>query len=122
MASNPSHGGLVALTFTIVMTAIATVFMALRFWSRKMTRFGLWLDDWLAIATLVCLYAVLILSIHAVYQGGIGKPITQAVTDQPDAVTEVLKVSGNPDFRIPSIHREAQASPRSHPTTVKPTV
>lgn len=41
----------------------------------------------------MCLYAVLVLSAYAVYVGGIGKPITQAVTDNPDSVTELLKVS-----------------------------
>lgn len=93
MASAPSHGGVVALSFTIVMTVVATLFIVLRFWSRRMTRFGLWWDDWFAIATLVCLYAVLVLSAYAVYVGGIGKPLTQALTDNPNAAVEVLKVS-----------------------------
>lgn len=86
-----SHGGLVALGFTIAMTALATLFVALRFWARKMTRFGLWWDDWLTVATLVCLYAVLILSGYAVYEGGIGKPIEQALAEQPNAIDKVLK-------------------------------
>lgn len=89
----PSNGGVCALVFTIVLTVLSTLFIILRFWSRKMTRFGLWWDDWFALATLLCLYAVLILSVYAVYVGGIGKPIVQAVTDEPNAVTELLKVS-----------------------------
>lgn len=104
MASNPSHGGVVALGFTIAITAMSTLFIILRFWARKMTRFGLWWDDWLAIATLVCLYAVLILSSWAVYEGGIGKPITQAVTEQPAAVTELLKVSSRARLKASSYY------------------
>ncbi|POS78102.1 hypothetical protein DHEL01_v203502 [Diaporthe helianthi] len=63
----------------------------LRFWSRKLSRFGVGLDDWLTVATLLLLYFVLALSVLLVYEGGAGKSISEALREQPMAPVTSLK-------------------------------
>lgn len=92
MPSGPSQGGVAAIGVSVALTVVATGFVVLRFWSRGITRFGLWVDDWLALATLFTLYWVLIISIMAIQTGGLEKPILQALTEDPDSVIELLKV------------------------------
>lgn len=94
MLSEASPAGNWALGITVAVTLVATLFVALRFWARNTTRFGLWLDDWLALATLVVLYWVLIISAIAVDKGGIGKPIAQAMTE--NSLTLLLQVRDRP--------------------------
>lgn len=91
MLSKASPGGNWGLAVTIALTFLSTLFVVLRFWARNITRFGLWLDDWLALATLAVLYWVLIISAIAVDKGGLGKPIAQAMTE--DSLTLLLQVS-----------------------------
>ena len=88
-----STEGQVSLGLSYFLTAFATLMVILRFWSRKISRFGMGLDDWLALVTLVILYFVLALSVVLVYEGGIGKPMSQALREQPMAPVTSLKVS-----------------------------
>lgn len=106
MAAGPAYGGVVGIIVTVVLTLISTAFVGLRFWSRGITKFGLWIDDWLALATLGTMFWALIISAMAVMNGGLGKPLVQAVTDDANAVTELLKVH-TPYLLYPSedLHR-----------------
>lgn len=88
-----STEGQVSLGLSYFLTVFSTLMVILRFWSRKLSRFGIGLDDWLALATLVLLYFVLALSVVLVYEGGVGKPMPQAVREQPMAPVTSLKVS-----------------------------
>lgn len=88
-----STEGQVSLGFSYFLAVFSTLMVGLRFWSRKLSRFGIGLDDWLALATLVLLYFVLALSVVLVYEGGVGKPMSQAVREQPMAPVTALKVS-----------------------------
>lgn len=90
-----STEGQVSLALSYFLTAFATFMVALRFWSRKLSRFGIALDDWLTLVTLVLLYFVLALSVVLVYEGGVGKPMSQALREQPTAPVTSLKVSRN---------------------------
>lgn len=91
-STGPSQSGLVAIGIATALTVISTCFVILRFWARSITKFGLWLDDWLALATLVTLYATLVISIVVVVYAGVGKPILQALEEDPYVITKVLKV------------------------------
>lgn len=88
-----STEGQVSLGLSYFLTVVSTLFVILRFWSRKLSRFGIGLDDWLTLATLVLLYFVLALSVVLVYEGGVGKPMSQAMREQPMAPVTSLKVS-----------------------------
>jgi hypothetical protein len=88
-----STDGQISLGLSYFLTAFATLMVVLRFWARKLSRFGLGLDDWLALVTLFLLYFVLALSVVSVYEGGVGKPIAQALREQPMAPVTSLKVS-----------------------------
>lgn len=92
MLSEASPGGNWGLALSVGLTLFATLFVVLRFWARNTTKFGLWLDDWLALATLGILYWVLIISALAVDKGGLGKPILKAMTDDPASVPYLLQV------------------------------
>lgn len=95
MTSGPSDGALVGLGVTIGLTVLGTLFIALRFWSRFITRFGLWLDDWLALATLAVMYWALIISALATYAGALGKPIGEALAEDDTSVTTLMRVGYN---------------------------
>ncbi|KAG8166670.1 hypothetical protein KVR01_002359 [Diaporthe batatas] len=87
-----STEGQVSLALSYFLTVFATFMVILRFWSRKLSRFGIALDDWLTLATLVLLYIVLALSVVLVYEGGVGKPMSQALREQPMAPVTSLKL------------------------------
>lgn len=87
-----STEGQVSLGLSYFLTVVSTLFVILRFWSRKLSRFGIGLDDWLTLATLVLLYFVLALSVVLVYEGGVGKPMSQAMREQPMAPVTSLKL------------------------------
>lgn len=88
-----STEGHVSLGLSYFLTVVSTLMVILRFWCRKLSRFGIGLDDWLALATLVLLYFVLALSVVLVYEGGVGKSMSEAVREQPMAPVTSLKVS-----------------------------
>lgn len=87
-----STEGQVSLGLSYFLTVFSTLMVALRFWSRKLSRFGYGWDDWLILVTLVLLYFVLALSVLLVYEGGVGKPMAQALREQPMAPVTSLKV------------------------------
>lgn len=91
--ASTSTGGQVSLGLSYFLTVFSTMMMILRFWSRRLSRFGIGLDDWLALATLIMLYIVLGLSVALVYEGGVGKTMAQAVKEQPMSPVMALKVS-----------------------------
>lgn len=92
--ASPSTAGQFSLGLSYFLTVFSTAMVILRFWSRKLSGFGIGLDDWLALATLFMLYLVLGLSVVLVYEGGVGKTLAQAVREQPMAPVTSLKVSG----------------------------
>ncbi|KAI3397725.1 hypothetical protein diail_10378 [Diaporthe ilicicola] len=91
--ASPSTAGQVSLGLSYFLTIFSTGMVILRFWSRKLSRFGIGLDDWLALATLFVLYLVLALSVVLVYEGGVGKTMAQAVREQPMAPVTSLKAN-----------------------------
>ncbi|KAJ0118109.1 hypothetical protein J7T55_014562 [Diaporthe amygdali] len=93
--ASTSTGGQVSLGLSYFLTVFSTMMMILRFWSRRLSRFGIGLDDWLALATLIMLYIVLGLSVALVYEGGVGKTMAQAVKEQPMSPVMALKLSSS---------------------------
>lgn len=87
-----STEGQISLALSYFLTALSTAMVILRFWSRKLSRFGVGLDDWLTVATLLLLYFVLALSVLLVYEGGAGKSISEALREQPMAPVTSLKL------------------------------
>lgn len=102
-----STEGQVSLGLSYFLTAFSTLMVVLRFWSRKLSRFGIGWDDWLILVTLLLLYFVLALSVVLVYEGGVGKPMAQALREQPMAPVTSLKVSSfemlRPNAAIPTM-------------------
>ena len=52
---NLSEGGLTAIVISFVFSSLSTFFLGLRFYVRHFKRVGLFLEDWLIFAALVCL-------------------------------------------------------------------
>ena len=49
-----SEGGITAVVLSFVFAFLATIAVGLRFWVRRIKGLGLWLEDWLILAALVC--------------------------------------------------------------------
>lgn len=49
-----SGGGTTAIVLSFLFTSLATIAVALRFWTRRIKRIGTFIEDWLILVALVC--------------------------------------------------------------------
>jgi len=75
-----------------ILAFIATLCIALRFWSRRLVRFSWGLDDYLALAALLVHHAFLASSTVSVVSGGLGQDIRIVATQNPKAIVVLFKV------------------------------
>lgn len=56
-------GNATAFIVSVVLVVLATLFLLLRLWARRVRKVKLWIDDYTIIADLVCLYALFAIEI-----------------------------------------------------------
>ncbi|KAJ3464241.1 hypothetical protein MRS44_009027 [Fusarium solani] len=66
------------------MIPVATVIVAVRFWSRWRKRINIGIDDWLILISLPLLWSVAILGICAVHYGGVGRHLAVVLMEDQD--------------------------------------
>lgn len=65
-----TSGGILIIAWAVVLLGLATIAVALRFWSRVLTKISAGLDDWLVLASLITYYCIVVLAILATKYGG----------------------------------------------------
>lgn len=70
---------------------ISTVFVALRFWARRLTKQSFGLDGWLCLASLLCHHAILAAAGIMVYEGGLGRDIRITATEDPNSTVHLFQ-------------------------------
>ncbi|KAL6365162.1 hypothetical protein LRP88_01143 [Fusarium phalaenopsidis] len=66
------------------MIPVATIIVAVRFWSRWRKRINIGIDDWLILISLPLLWSVAILGICAVHYGGVGRHLAVVLMEDQD--------------------------------------
>jgi hypothetical protein len=74
-----------------ILAFISTVFVTLRFLSRRLTRQHFGLDDWFCLAALLCYHALLAAAGVMVYPGGLGRDIRLVVAEDPNNVVKLFQ-------------------------------
>ncbi|KAJ3531156.1 hypothetical protein NM208_g9006 [Fusarium decemcellulare] len=74
----------------IAMIAFSVAVVSVRIWARSRKHIRLGLDDWLALLSLPLLWSLAILSICAVYYGGVGKHLAVNLMKDPDIFRKSL--------------------------------
>jgi len=95
---NYNDGPRVVRVITAVIV-LATIFVALRITVRVYRRVGLALDDWLAVASLIFLWAEYADGYLCIKYGGVGLHLPVALATKANALRNVFIVSKAPSFR-----------------------
>lgn len=89
-------GGPLAIRVMTAVVVLATFFVGLRIGVRIQRRVGLLLDDWLALAALVVLWAEYAVGYLCIKLGGVGLHLPIALERRPKALRNTFLVSSTP--------------------------
>lgn len=78
---------------TIALTILAILFVALRFWARRLRNIAPGADDYLALAALVLQCGITVIAICAVVYGGVGQDVDIVLENNATGLQTMLKVS-----------------------------
>jgi hypothetical protein len=78
--------------FAVTLSFVTTVVVAARVWARKLIKQPLLLDDWLCLAALVFQHGLLAACFMAVIQGGVGRDMRTAATQNPNSARILYQV------------------------------
>lgn len=88
----PNNSGYLLLP-TLALTVLAILFVALRFWARRLRNFAPGADDYLALAALVLQCGITVIAICAVVYGGVGQNVDTALKNNATGIQTMFKVS-----------------------------
>ncbi|KAI1116730.1 hypothetical protein F5Y14DRAFT_53802 [Nemania sp. NC0429] len=76
----------------IFLAVLSSLFVALRFWSRRISRLGVYWDDWLALLTLLIHHGLGATILIAFISDGLGFPMMRLKAADPRAAAELQKL------------------------------
>lgn len=76
-----------------ILAVLAMIFVALRFWSKRLSGNSWKLDEWLVLAALITHFSLMASSFVGVRKGGLGRDIDALVYNDPKALVVLFKVS-----------------------------
>ncbi|KAN0072205.1 hypothetical protein V8E54_009934 [Elaphomyces granulatus] len=85
-ASNEEYSGNKLVTISIVFMILNTIFVILRCYSRSITKVAYCWDDYLIFASFISNIGLCAVSIIIVYNGGVGRHISDVLKDDPELV------------------------------------
>ncbi len=80
------------ITSYSALVILSTVFVALRFWSKRLNATGWQYDDWLVMCALFMHHGFTASCYVMVMKGGFGRDIRLVVTENPNSVVILFKV------------------------------
>ncbi|KAI1825864.1 hypothetical protein F4861DRAFT_547033 [Xylaria intraflava] len=86
-----SKSGIKASAAVFILIPLATIAVALRFWSRRLTKIPFWLDDYLALAALIIHHGLTAVGFALVFKGGLGLDYPIVVAEGPEAIIFLYK-------------------------------
>lgn len=78
---------------TITLTILAILFVALRFWARRLRNIVPGVDDYLALGALVLQSGITVIAICAVIYGGVGQDVDIVLENNETGLQTMLKAS-----------------------------
>jgi hypothetical protein len=77
-----------------ILLILSTVFVALRFWSKRLSGAGWKLDDWLVLSALAFHHCFMISGFVLLTKGGLGRDIRLVIKDNSNALVVFFQVRG----------------------------